>query len=139
MASAEQEGARLLYRNVDFNTYGFLNATESFLAEQPEVAQTVVDVYEYARAWALENRSETAQILADVAGIERAVAEKVIERTNLAVDPAPGKAQLEVLERVGPGFVETGDVASQSDVDKALSTLLNDKFVRSADPDRVQP
>ncbi len=139
MAAAEQKGARLLYRNVDFNTYGFLNARESFIAEQPDVAQTVVDVYEYARAWALENPAETARILADVAGIEPAVAEKVIERTNLAVDPAPGKAQQDVLERVGPAFVETGDVASQSDVDQALSTLLNDTFVRAADPSRVQP
>ena len=31
MAGAEQKGAKLFYRNLSFNTYGFLNATESFL------------------------------------------------------------------------------------------------------------
>src|SRR5690606_6762238 len=55
MAGAEATGAELVYRNVDFNSYGFLNATEKFITEKPDVAQTVVDVYEHARAWALEN------------------------------------------------------------------------------------
>ena len=137
MADAEREGARLIYRNVDFNTYGFLNANESFLKEQPEVAQTVVDVYEYARAWAQENPEETAQILSDVAGIELPVAEATLERTNLAVDPAPGEAQREVLEKVGPIFVDSGDVRSQEDIDEALATLLNDELVDAADPSRV--
>ena len=35
MAGAEQAGATLLYRNVGFNSYGFLNATESFLTMKP--------------------------------------------------------------------------------------------------------
>ena len=60
MAGAEEAGATLFYRNVDFNSYGFLNATESFIAEKPEVAQAVVDAYETARAWAVENPEETA-------------------------------------------------------------------------------
>ena len=34
MAGAEQKGAELFYRNLDFNTYGFLNATEYFLREE---------------------------------------------------------------------------------------------------------
>ena len=137
MADAERQGARLIYRNVDFNTYGFLNANESFLQEQPEVAQTVIDVYEYARGWAQENPEETAQILSDVAGIELPVAEATLERTNLAVDPAPGEAQRRVLAKVGPIFVESGDVASQENIDEALATLLNDDLVEAADPSRV--
>ena len=133
MAGAEAEGAELFYRNVDFNTYGFLNATESFLEESPELAQTVVDVYEQARAWALENPEETAQILAEVAGLEPEVATTVIEeRSNLDVDPVPGQAQLDVLEVVGPILVETGDVASQENVDKALAELLEPSFAEQA-------
>ncbi|NUL46591.1 aliphatic sulfonate ABC transporter substrate-binding protein [Cellulosimicrobium funkei] len=133
MAGAEAEGAELFYRNVDFNTYGFLNATESFLEESPELAQTVVDVYEQARAWALENPEETAQILAEVAGLEPEVATTVIqERSNLDVDPVPGQAQLDVLEAVGPILVETGDVASQENVDKALAELLEPSFAEQA-------
>lgn len=137
MAGAEEQGATLFYRNVDFNSYGFLNATESFIAEKPEVAQAVVDAYEQARAWAAENPEETAQILADVAGLDLAVATKVItERSNLDVDPVPGDAQVEVLEKIGPIFVELGDVATQAQVDEALDTIVNDSFVTKADPAR---
>ena len=135
MAGAEAAGAELFYRDVDFNSYGFLNATESFIAEKPDVAQTVVDVYEHARAWSLANLDETAQILADVAGIDLAVATTVItERSNLDVDHIPGDAQIAVLETIGPIFVEIGDVPSQDDVDKALATLINDTFATQADP-----
>ncbi|ANJ28403.1 aliphatic sulfonate ABC transporter substrate-binding protein [Agromyces aureus] len=139
MAGAEEQGASLFYRNVDFNSYGFLNATESFIADKPEVAQAVVDAYEHARAWAEENPEETAAILAEVAGLDEAVATKVItERTNLDVDNVPGDAQVAVLEKVGPIFVELGDVASQQQVDDALDTLINDEFATAADPSRFE-
>jgi sulfonate transport system substrate-binding protein len=139
MAGAEEQGATLFFRNVDFNSYGFLNATETFLAEKPEVAQAVVDAYETARAWAAENPEETAEILAEVAGLDLAVATKVIaERSNLDVDPVPGDAQVEVLEKIGPIFVELGDVATQEQVDQALDTLINDEFVTQADAARVE-
>ena len=138
MAGAEQNGARLAYRNLDFNTYGLLAANESFLEEDPEQAQAVVNAYEKARAWAAENPEETAQILADVAGLDLAVAKTVVlDRSNLDVDPAPGEAQRSVLEKIGPTLVETGDVASQDQVDKALDSLLEDTYVRNADPDAL--
>lgn len=138
MAGAEQNGARLAYRNLDFNTYGLLAANETFLAEHPEQAQAVVNAYEKARAWAAENPDGTAQILADVAGLDPAVAKTVIlERSNLDVDPAPGEAQRAVLARIGPTLVETGDVGSQEQVDRALEELLDDSYVRQADPDAV--
>jgi sulfonate transport system substrate-binding protein len=137
-ASEATAGSKLIYRNIDFNTYGFLNATESFLDENPDLAQLVVDAYEKARAWAQENPEEVVRILAEVAGIDPAVAQKVIvERTKFDIDPVPGKAQRDVLEVVGPIFVESGDVASQADIDKALDTLLDDDFAAKADPSAV--
>ena len=138
MAGAEAAGASLLYRNIDFNSYGFLNATESFLASKPDVAQTVVDAYEKARAWAIANPEETAALLAEVSGLDVAIATKVItERTNLAVDPVPGPTQLDVLTKIGPVFVESGDVASQEQIDAALATIINDQFITAADPSRI--
>lgn len=135
MADTElNAGSRLVYRNVDFNTYGFLNATEDFLTESPDLAQVVVDAYEKAREWAAENPEETVEILAEVAGIEPAVAEKVVlERTNLGIDAVPGDAQRAVLEVVGPIFVETRDVRTQEQIDKALDTLIDDTWARQAD------
>jgi sulfonate transport system substrate-binding protein len=138
MANAERSGAKLIYRNVGFNTYGFLNATESFLASKPDVAQTVVNTYEYARAWALKHQDETAAILAGVAGIDPSVATTVItQRTNLDVSNVPGAAQLKVLKKVGPIFVQSGDVRSQKDIDTALASLLDPTFAKKADPSAI--
>lgn len=129
MAGQEQEGAELFYRNVDFNTYSVINATETFIEEHPDTAQTVVDVYEQARQWAQENPEQTAEILAEYGNIETSVAEQVIsERTTFDVDPVPGEAQREVLEEVGPIFLDTGDVSSQEDIDQALETLFHPEF-----------
>ncbi|MET0432770.1 MAG: aliphatic sulfonate ABC transporter substrate-binding protein [Cellulomonas sp.] len=139
MAASEAEaGSTLLYRNVDFNTYGFLNATQDFLDASPDLAQVVVDAYEKARAWAQENPDEVVSILAEVAGIDPAVAETVItERTTLDIDPVPGQAQRDVLEVVGPIFVESGDVSSQDLVDAALDELFDPQFAENADPSTI--
>ncbi|MEV8272762.1 aliphatic sulfonate ABC transporter substrate-binding protein [Microbacterium sp. NPDC077184] len=135
MAAAEVEsGAQLIYRNVDFNSYGFLNATESFLTDHPDVAQVVVDAYEEARAWALENPEETAALLAEVAAIDIEVASTVIqERSNLDVSGVPGEAQLDVLRVIAPVLVASDAVqGGESAVNDALDTIVNDTFAVQA-------
>ena len=103
------------------------------------VAQAVVDAYAAAAVWAAENPDKTVEILADVAGIDIPVAEKVIrERSNLDVDQVPGDAQIAVLERIGPIFVDLGDVPNQQQVDAALASLVNDSFAKQADPARLK-
>ena len=139
MADSEvNAGSKLIYRNIDFNTYGFLNATQDFIDQNPDLAQLVLDAYEKARAWALENPEETAAILAEVAGIDPAIAEKVIlERTVIDLDVVPGEKQRAVLEIVGPIFVASGDVPSQDLIDAALADLFNDTFATKADAANV--
>lgn len=135
MAAAEVEsGDQLVYRNVDFNTYGFLNATEEFITDHPDLAQAVVDAYEEARAWALENPDETAALLAEVAGIDIDVATTVIqERSNLDVNGVPGDDQIAVLEKIAPVLVESGDVqGGQDSVDEALASIVNATFAEKA-------
>jgi sulfonate transport system substrate-binding protein len=135
MATSEATaGSRLLYRNIDFNTYGFLNATEDFLEESPDLAQLVVNAYEKARDWAQKNPEETAAILAEAAGIDPAIAAATLERTKLDIDPAPGETQRKVLEVVGPIFVESGDVPDQKQVDDALDSLFDDSYASRANP-----
>ncbi|WP_372967084.1 aliphatic sulfonate ABC transporter substrate-binding protein [Microbacterium sp.] len=135
MAAAEVEsGDQLIYRNVDFNTYGFLNATEDFIDDHPDLAQAVVDAYEEAREWALENPEETAALLAEVAGIDIEVATTVIEeRSNLDVSGVPGDAQLAVLEKIAPVLVESGDVqGGEESVQKALDSIIDASFAEKA-------
>jgi sulfonate transport system substrate-binding protein len=67
------------------------------------------------------------------------VARKVItERSNLDVDPVPGPAQVSVLSKIGPIFVASGDVKSQDLIDAALASLIDDTFVKRADPARFK-
>ncbi|BDZ64447.1 aliphatic sulfonate ABC transporter substrate-binding protein [Agromyces mangrovi Wang et al. 2018] len=137
MAGAEVDGAELFYRNVDFNSYGALNATEDFIENRPELLQLVIDAYESARVWAQENPEETAEILAEVASLDVSIAQKVIdERSNLDVSGIPGDAQLDLFAKIGPVFVELGDVASQDQVDEALATLIDASFAEAADSSR---
>lgn len=135
MASAEVDsGSKLIYRNVDFNTYGFLNATEDFIENHADVAQVVVDAYEEARAWALAHPEETAQLLADAASIDIEVAKLVInERSNLDVSGVPGEAQVSVLQAISPIIAESGDVrGGQETLDKAISSIVHDAFALKA-------
>lgn len=129
--------AEIIYDNVDFNSYGFLNATEDFITNHPDLAQLVVNAYEKARQWALENPDETAAILAEVAGIDIAIAEATIARTVIDIDNVPGDAQRDVLSVIGPIFVESGDVPNQELIDAALEALFNDTFALAADPNAI--
>src|SRR6266540_5516160 len=77
MAARElQAGSKLIYRNKDFNTYGFLNSREEFLRKYPETTKKVIELYEKARKWTIEHPDEAAQILADDAQITLDVARR---------------------------------------------------------------
>lgn len=135
MAAGEvSSGAQLVYRNVDFNTFGFLNATEEFITAHADVAQVVVDAYEQARTWSLANLEATAQLLADAASIDLAVATTVItERSNLDVSGIPGEDQLAVLEAISPMLSDSGDVRGGADaVEKARGEIIHDAFAKAA-------
>ena len=137
-ASVVNAGSKIIYDNPKFNSYGLLDATESFLAKSPDMAQVVVDAYEKARAWAIANPEKAAGILATVAAIDPKIANSVlIDRTNLDIDPKPGKDQLAVLKVIGPVFVTIGSVASQDQVDDALKSLFDDTYIDAANPDLI--
>ena len=126
MAASELDaGSKLLYRNIDFNTYGFLNANEQFIATYPELTATVLEAYERARTWILENPDEAATILAEEAKISREVAEReLFERTVLDIDPVPGETHAEVLRGVIPIMVAENQVRPGTDVEAVLGELL---------------
>ena len=133
LAGAQTEGANIIYRNVSFNSYGFLNGTESFITKSPDVAQVVINTYEKARAYAIANPDATAAALAKEAALSTAVATTVIkERTLINIDPIPGQTQTDLLAKIGKVFVANGDVATQAQVDNALKTLYDTQFIKRA-------
>jgi sulfonate transport system substrate-binding protein len=133
MAASELEaGSKLLYRNIDFNTYGFLNAREDFVSQYPELTATVIAQYERARAWILANPDEAATILAEESKLSQEVAEReLFERTVLDIDPVPGAAHAEVLRAVIPIMVDENQVKPGTDIEAALGDLLAPEIASS--------
>ena len=131
MAQTEiEQGSKLLYRNIDFNTYGFLNARTDFLDNYPDYVTRVLAQYERARQWILEHPDEAAQILADEAKLSLDVAKReLFERTVLTTSPGPGPEHAAVLERIIPIFVSENQLQPGADANAALAELLAPQFI----------
>jgi sulfonate transport system substrate-binding protein len=133
MAQTElEQGSRLLYRNIDFNSYGFLNARTEFLSAHPNYARLVLEAYERARLWIIENPEEAAQILADEAKLSLPVArQELFERTVLDMSPVPGAEQADVLRAIIPIFIAENQVKPGTDVEAALESLFAPEYIQS--------
>lgn len=134
MAATEAaDGAKLFYRNIDFNSYGVLNAREAFLEESPELVDQVLACYEEARQWIKENSADAAALLAKEATLDPAIATTVLtERTNVDVSLAPGDTQRAVLETILPTLIAEGQVRSEDEARAALETLYDTSFAERA-------
>lgn len=133
MAQTElEQGSRLLYRNIDFNSYGFLNARTEFVDQYPQYVTIVLQQYERARQWILDNPDEAAQILADEAKLSIDVAKlELVERTVLTESQIPGQAQLDALSAIIPIFTAENQVKEGVDVQVVLDGLLNPTFIEA--------
>jgi sulfonate transport system substrate-binding protein len=133
MAASElQAGSKLIYRNKDFNTYGFLNSREAFLQKYPETTKKVIEAYERAKKWIVDNPDQAAQILADEAQINLEVAKRELnERMNFKTPGTPGEAHVSVLRAVVP-IINAEQLANPgANVDKAVTDLVEGSFAKA--------
>ncbi len=133
MAASElQAGSKLIYRNKDFNTYGFLNSREDFLRKYPETTKKVIEVYERAKKWIVDNPDQAAQILADEAQINLEVAKRELnDRMNFKTPGIPGDAHVSVLRAVVP-IINAEQLANPgANVDKAVTDLVDGSFAKA--------
>jgi sulfonate transport system substrate-binding protein len=131
MAASELEtGARLVYRNVGFNTWGFLNTTESFAREHPDTVRRVLVDYERARRWILANPDEAVKILSEEAHITPAVEKLQLARTDFS-SPLPGAEQARALKAAAPILLEEELVRKGTDVDQVVDQLIEPGFARA--------
>lgn len=133
MAQTElEQGSRLLYRNIDFNSYGFLNARTEFISAYPQYTELVLQQYERARQWILDNSDEAAQILADEAKLSLEVAKReLVDRTVLTESPIPGEAQHTALAAIIPIFTAENQVKEGVDIAAVLDQLFNTSFIEA--------
>jgi sulfonate transport system substrate-binding protein len=131
MAASElTNGSKLIYRNVAFNTYGFLNVREDFLTRQPEAVKRVIASYERARKWIVANPAEAARILSDEAKVSLEVALLQIKlRTDLS-NPQPGSEHVKALQAASPILIDEALVKPGTDLNKVVTDLVDTQFAR---------
>lgn len=130
MAKTELEkGSRLFYRNPDLVTYGFLNVREEFAQQYPAYVERVIQAYEKARKWSIDNPSELQAILAKEAKLSDAVAAKQLERTNLS-NPVIGDTQKQAIVAAGDVLKRSGVVQPSINVDQTATALIDSQFVQ---------
>jgi sulfonate transport system substrate-binding protein len=133
MAASElQAGSKLIYRNKDFNTYGFLNSREDFLKKYPETTKRVIQLYERAKQWVIDNPNDAAQTLSDAAQLPIDVAKRELnERMNFKVSGIPGEAQTTALKAVVPTIIAEQLANPGANVDKAVTDLIEPTYAKA--------
>lgn len=129
MAASELDaGSTLLYRNVAFNTYGFLNVREDVLAQRPDDVKRVIAAYERARLWILANQSEAAKILSEEAKVSLQVALLQIKlRTDLS-NPQPSAEHVKALQAAAPILLDEQLVKPGTDLARTITELVDTRF-----------
>lgn len=129
MAASELEGgSRLLYRNVAFNTYGFLNVREDFLAANPQAVAKVIKAYERARSWLRANPAEGAKILAEEAKVSLPVALLQIKLRSDFSNPQPSQEHVKALQLAAPILRDEGLVKPDTDIARVIGGLVDTRF-----------
>ncbi|MGM0447130.1 MAG: aliphatic sulfonate ABC transporter substrate-binding protein [Methanobacteriota archaeon] len=124
----EHDGAELFFREPRYNTYGFLNFLDGFLADHPEDARRVIEAYDRGRDWAVKNPEETAAILADASEMSGPVAERVFTQRNDLTAPLPGEPHREILSDLSPVLESEGLVSDDADPAGHVDDLIDAEF-----------
>lgn len=126
-ASQLQAGSQLLYRNIDFNSYGVISVTEKFAKEHADTVEQVIRVYEQARSWAQQHPDDLAALLAKESGLPLDVAKLQLSRTDFS-DSQPGPKQIQALKAAAPILTAEGLVRKGVDVNAVVDALIEPRF-----------
>lgn len=128
-ASELEAGSKLIYRNVNFNTYGFLNVSDSFAAKHPDEVKRVIRAYERARNWIIKNPDETARLIAEEAKLSLPVAQLQLKRNDFS-HPQIGKEHSDALRAAAPILLDEELVKSGTDLSKTITALIDPSFAQ---------
>jgi sulfonate transport system substrate-binding protein len=122
-ASELEAGTRIIYRNVSFNTYGFLNTTEKFAKQHPEAVERTVRLSERARVWIQKNPDDAAKLLSEEAKIGLNVAKRQLARTGFD-ESIPSQTHRAALKAASPILLEEGLVKPGTNVARVVDELV---------------
>lgn len=128
-ASVLEAGSKVLYRNPDFNTYGFLNTTDAFAAAHPDVVKRVLHVYEKGRNWVKANPDEAAKLMSEEAKISLPVAKAQLKLNDFS-NPVPGAEHIKALKAAAPILFDEKLVATEAAALKAVDEVVDGSFAK---------
>src|SRR6202048_126076 len=114
MAQAEiEDGAKLLFRNPDANTWGILNVREQFLKDYPDIVRRVLATYEEVRKYSVANYDDLKKTFIAVTKLpDAAVGKQLQARTDLTHSRI-GAPQRESILAAGVALREAGVIDAQ--------------------------
>ena len=131
MAKAElEDGAKLFYRNPDFNTYGVLNVREAFAAEHPDLVARVLAVYERGRHHAIQHPDALRAALIAAAHIPEDVARRQLEQRTDITEPRIGAVHREAFIAAGTLLRQIGVLKPEIDVAATVDALIDAQYGR---------
>jgi len=132
MAQAEiEDGAKLLYRRAEDNTWGVLNTREDFANKNPEIVRRVLRVYEEARIWARANPDALKRALIAETKLPDPVITRQLERTDLThagITPATRETIIEA----GLALQKAGVLKADTDIKATVEALIDTRFAVAA-------
>ncbi|WP_420105335.1 aliphatic sulfonate ABC transporter substrate-binding protein [Herbaspirillum huttiense] len=128
-ASELEAGSRLIYRNVNFNTYGFLNVSDTFAARHPDQVKRVLAAYERARSWIIAHPDETVALLSEESRLSAPVARLQLKRNDFS-QPQIGREHIEALRAASPILLEEDLVKSGTDLPRTINALIDPSYAQ---------
>ncbi|OWY35147.1 aliphatic sulfonate ABC transporter substrate-binding protein [Herbaspirillum aquaticum] len=128
-ASELEAGSRLIYRNVNFNTYGFLNVSDSFAVRHPDQVKRVIAAYERARNWIIAHPDETVALLSEESKLSTPVARLQLKRNDFS-QPQIGREHIEALRAASPILLEEDLVKSGTDLPRTINALIDPSYAQ---------
>lgn len=130
MARVEKEAnANLIYRNIDYNTFGTVNVRQAFAKQHPEYVTEVIELYEKARQWVLDNPEETAEIVAREAQIDLDVVEVQMGRNDFT-HSKPGEEQKPAIIAAGEVLQSEGILDGKEDIKALVDELISPQYFK---------
>ena len=132
MAQAEiEDGAKLLYRRAEDNTWGVLNTREDFANKNPEIVRRVLRVYEEARIWARANPDALKRALIAETKLPDPVITRQLERTDLT-HAGITSATRETIIEAGLALQKAGVLKPETDIKATVESLIDTRFAVAA-------
>ncbi|MDD4963998.1 MAG: aliphatic sulfonate ABC transporter substrate-binding protein [Gallionella sp.] len=125
-----QMGSKLLYRNINFISTGFLCVNEQFAKQYPQHVRSVIKAYEKARKWIIAHPAEAAKLQSEESNVPLNSAQLQLERTDFS-NPRIGKEHQSALRAAAPLLLAEGLVKSGTDLNKVIDDLIDPSLVKA--------